>query len=204
MQTDNPDGRSYPTPDCTAFAYSLKSCGLLPISSKNYWVYQDSVYLNGIFNRVQHDTLRFTSIWKTYPDRLVWWESNIYIGIPKVLYTNDSAFFELQERFFNRPIIKDAKKDFCLFSGDSILYLASFEDIAAQGRSIKLKTTFKTPAGSFSDCVYFEKNARNYRRDQIILKPGLGVVKYIHEEAPVGQRIIKLQQILTLVAFHIE
>ncbi len=71
-------------------------------------------------------------------------------------------------------------------------------------RSLKIQTALKTPAGSFNDCIYFEKNAHNYRKDQVILKPGLGVLKYIQEKAPVGQRVIKLQQVLTLVAFHIE
>ena len=61
----------------------------------------------------------------------------------------------------------------------------------------------KTPAEHLM-IVFTEKNARNYRKNQVILKPGLGVLKYIQEKAPIGQRVIKLQQVLTLVAFHIE
>ena len=204
VQTKNPSGRSYSGHSVSPFIYSKKNCGLLPLSTKNYWVYQDSVYIDGVFNKVQYDTLRFGTTWKTLSDSLIWWGSNINIGIPEILYATDSAFFTLQTRLFNGPTIKDAKKDFSLFPGDSLLYLASFGDIAAQGRSLKLKTTLKTSVGSFSNCVYFEKNARGYRKDQVILKPGLGVLKYIHEEAPMGQRVLKLQQVLTLVAFHIE
>jgi hypothetical protein len=98
----------------------------------------------------------------------------------------------------------DAKKDFGLFQGDSLKYLTSFSDAAAQGRSLKIETALKTPGGTFQDCLYFEKNARNYRKDQVYFKPGLGVVKYILEKAPVGTWATKLQQISTLVAFHLE
>lgn len=100
--------------------------------------------------------------------------------------------------------IVDAKKDFSLFPGDSLRYLASFEDAAAAGRSLKIKTDFETPAGKYEECLYFEKNARNYRKDQVYFKPGIGVLKYIQEKAPFGERMIKLQQISTLVAYHIE
>ena len=37
-------------------------------------------------------------------------------------------------------ILIDARKGFGLFEGDSILYLTNFDDLAAQGRSVKLKT----------------------------------------------------------------
>ena len=100
--------------------------------------------------------------------------------------------------------IIDVKKDFSLFPGDSIRYLASFDDAAAVGRSLKIKTDFETPAGKYDECLYFEKNARNYRKDQVYFKPGIGVLKYIQEKAPFGQRVMKLQQISTLVAYHIE
>ncbi len=202
-QTANPAGRSYAADSVIETGASLNFCGLLPLSSKNYWVYLDSAYTDGIFSRVQYDTLRYTPALKSLSDGLVWWESNISAGIPGILYSSDSALFTIEDRIFTSGI-KDAKIDFSLFSGDSVRYLASFEDAAAMGRSLKIQTALKTPAGTFNDCVYFEKNARNYRKDQVILKPGLGVLKYIHERAPVGQRVIKLQQVLTLVAFHIE
>ena len=203
MQTDNPTGRSYYGHSVFLFDYSKKNCGLLPLSSRNYWVYQDSVYADGVFDRVQNDTLRFTS-WKSLSDGLIWWESNINIGLPEILYANDTAFFGLENRLFDGLSAKDVKKGYSLFTGDSIRYLASFEDIAAQGRSLKLKTSFKTPAGTFNDCVYFEKNARSYRKDQVYFKPELGVLKYILEKAPIGTGLLKLQQVSTLIAVHIE
>jgi len=166
-------------------------------------VYEDSVFDNGVFLRVQLDTLRYMSTQKSLPDGLIWWESNITVGLPERLYANDSAFFTMTERLFS-PDIMDAKKDFNLPSGDSVRYLTSFEDAAANGRSVKLQTAVVTPAGTFKDCIYFEKNARNYRKDQVFFKPGLGVVKYIQEKAQPGSMSVKLHQVSTLVAMHIE
>ncbi len=203
LQTVNPSGRSYAADSVIETGASPNFCGLLPLSSKNYWVYLDSIYTDGVFNRVQYDTLRYTPALKSLSDGLIWWESNISAGIPDILYSSDSALFTIEDRVFT-PGIKDAKLDISLFTGDSARYITSFEDAAAKGRSLKIHTALKTPAGLFSDCIYFEKNAHNYRKDQVILKPGVGVLKYIQERAPAGQRVIKLQQVLTLVAFHIE
>jgi hypothetical protein len=203
FQTANPAGRTYAASSVVDFTCTEKHCGILPLSSKNYWVYEDSVFDNGFFLRVQYDTLRYISTKKSLEDGLIWWESNISVGLPELLYANDSAFFTLTERLFN-PEVKDAKKDFSVPSGDSLRYLTSFEDAAANGRSVKLQAAVITSAGSFSNCIYFEKNARNYRRDQVYFKPGLGVVRYIQEKAQPGSPVVKLQQISTLVAIHIE
>ena len=80
----------------------------------------------------------------------------------------------------------------------------SFEDIAAMGRSVKMENVIQTTVAHFDNCILFEKNARNYRRDQVYFKPELGVIKYIMEKAAQGTSQIKLQQISTLVSFHFE
>ncbi len=203
FQTENPAGRSYAAASVISVTCLDKHCGILPLSSKNYWVYEDSVFDNGTFMRVQFDTLRYTSNKKSLTDGLIWWESNISVGLPVTMYANDSAFFTMSERLF-APDFKDAKRDYNIPSGDSVKYLSSFDDIAASGRSVKMHTAITTPMGTFKDCVYFEKNARYYRKDQVFFKPGLGVVKYIQEKAQPGTMVIKLQQISTLVAVHIE
>jgi hypothetical protein len=176
---------------------------LIPLSHKNFWIYEDSVFANGIFHHVQFDTLRYNKTYQSLADNLIWWESNISVGIPQKLFSNDSALFQMQDRFFTEAVI-DARKDFALFTGDSIRYLASFEDNAAQGRSLKMESTFATPAGYFEGWILFEKYARNFRRDQVFFKPGLGVMKYTREKAPMGSRTLKPEQILTLVSYHIE
>lgn len=203
QQTDNPANRSYSSETVIPVDYSKYHCGLLPLSSKNYWVYEDSIFLDGVFQKVQFDTLRYTAKYKSLSDGLIWWESNIYAGIPKLLYANDSSLFEIGDRLFTQGI-KDVRKDYSLFAGDSIRYLANFEDAAAMGRSIKLQGDYVVSDDIYSGCIFFEKNARNYRRDVVYFKPGLGVVKYILEKAPMGTPTVKLQQVLTLVDFHIE
>ncbi|MGH2553016.1 MAG: hypothetical protein ACRDEB_04830 [Chitinophagaceae bacterium] len=202
-QKANPAGRSYTIESIANYTCTEKHCGILPLSSNNYWIYEDSIFNDGIFVSVQLDTLQYSTTKKTMDDGLVWWNGNINVGLPDLLYVNDSSFFSLNDRLFT-PEIKDVKKEFGLFAGDSLRYLTSFEDAAALGRSLKLETPIETSAGSFDDYLYFEKNARNYRKDQVYFKPGIGVLKYIQEKAPIGQRVIKLQKISTLVDFYIE
>ncbi|HWR33413.1 MAG TPA: hypothetical protein VN451_07805 [Chitinophagaceae bacterium] len=203
LQKANPAGESYTDDSVIDYNFTEKHCGIMPLSSKNFWVYEDSIFSDGIFIKVQYDTLRYTSNKKSMSDGIVWWEGNIFIGLPNLLYANDSSFFSLSDRLFT-PGYKDAKKEFGLFPGDSVKYLTSFDDIAAQGRSLKIHSAYKSATGSFNECLYFEKNARNYRKDQLYFKEGIGVIKYIQEKAPMGQRVIKLQQVSTLIAYHIE
>ena len=203
LQTADPSGRSYAADSIVAYTCTESHCGIMPLSNKNYWVYEDSFFTDGVFSKVQYDTLRYLTNKISMTDGLVWWQGNISVGLPDILYANDSAFFSVGVRLFT-PGIVDVKKEFGLFAGDSLKYLTSFEDAAAQGRSLKIETPLSTSAGTFDNCFYFEKNARNYRRDQLYFKPGLGVIKYITEKAPMGQRVIKLQQVSTLVAVHTE
>jgi hypothetical protein len=201
-QTANPAGRTYDTDSIVGYICRDRHCGMMPLSNKNYWIYEDSIFDNGSFLRVQMDTLRFTNNVKS-SDGLIWWESDLYVGLPQRLYSSDSALFLMRQRQYS-PDLLDAKKDYSLFSGDSLRYLASFDDIAANGRSLKLSGEIRNPAGTFDDCIYFEKHARNYRKDQVFFKPGVGVLKYIKEEAPMGTRVLKLQNIMTLVAIYID
>ncbi len=203
IQTGDPSGRSYSADSLVAFNCTSKYCGILPLSTKNYWVYEDSVFSKGVFLRVQYDTLRFTRTWKSLADGLVWWESNISAGLPEKLYANDSSIFMMEDRLFI-PGIMDVKKDYTLFPGDSIRFLFSFSDNAAICRSLKVRTAFQTPAGTFSDYIYYEKNAPYFRKDQTWLKPGIGVIKYIREKAVLGSPQVKLDQISTLISYHIE
>lgn len=203
-QTENPAGRSYENGEIVPVSYSKKNCGILPLSTRNYWVYQDSVFNDGVFVTVKMDTLRFSKTYQSVTDQLIWWETNINIGLPDLLYANDSAIFLAEYRLFATDPIRDAKKEYGLFPGDSVKYFTSFEDNAAFGRSVKMQENIYTPAGHFDDCLLFEKKAPFSRKDQVFLKPGLGVVKYISERAPYGMPVLKVQQISTLVSFHIE
>jgi len=204
IQLDNPSGRVYTSDSVVAFSCYKNLCGILPLSLKNYWVYQDSIFVDGKFSQSRFDTLRFISSWKSMTDNLIWWQSNLEVGLPALLYSNDSAIFQLNNRLFTSGI-KDVRKEFGLFTGDSVKYITSFsDDAAALGRAVKIETAFTTAAGTFTNCLFFEKNARNYRRDDIYFSPGIGVVRYVHEMAPMGTYNVQIQKISTLVAFHIE
>ena len=202
-QSDDPGQRSYTCEVLEAVSYTGKHCGFLPISTKNYWIYQDSLFDNGTFLKVQYDTLRFTKALKSHTDDLIWWEPNIDIGLPARLYSNENGIFQMEKRMFTE-CFWDASKEFVMPAGDSAKYLTHFDDNAAFGRSVKLAETIQTPAGNFSDCVLFEKDAKFFRKDRVYFKPGLGVVKYICEKAEMGNPLIKLQQISTLVKIYTE
>jgi hypothetical protein len=91
-----------------------------------------------------------------------------------------------------------------MLSTDSTRFLSSFEDIAAQAKILRLNAIISAPAGNFSDCIYFEKYSRNYRKDQVFFKPGIGVIRYVREMAPMGTSLLKMQQVSNLVSIHIE
>ena len=203
LPTSNPAGRSYAVDSVVSFNCTDDLCAMLPLNTRNYWIYEDSIFNNGTFVRVQYDTMRFIRNWRSLSDGLVWWETNLNVGLPGKMYVSDSSFYRLENRLFT-PGILDAKKDYSLFEGDSLRYLASFDDVAAQGRSVKLDNAISTWAGIFDNIILFEKNARSYRKDQVYFKPGLGVIRYIQEKAPMGSPFLKLQQISTLVGYHIE
>lgn len=202
-QTADPAGRAYDKDSLLYFLCTDKHCGLMPLSNHNYWVYEDSVFNDGIFERITTDTLRYVSNIRSLADGLTWWKTDMFVGLPQVLFSNDSTFYSLQARLYN-PEYSDARKEFFLFPGDSVRYLTGFDDIAAAGRSLRMKDRLTVPAGDFSDYIYFEKNARNYRKDQVYFKPGLGVLRFVLEKAPFGQRVIKTQHIMNLLSFHIE
>lgn len=204
VQTENPGTRSYSADSLISINYKGKVCGLMPLNKNNYWVYLDSIYENGAFQRTQYDTLRFEQTYLSVADGLIWWQANKEIGLPELLFSNDSSIFSIQERLFATDPVWDARKEYSLFEGESASYLTHFDDNAAQGKSIRLNDALTTPAGLFSDCIQYEKNARTFRKDEIYFKPGVGVVRYTKEKAPMGSPVIKLQQVSTLVSFHFE
>ncbi|MBC7947298.1 MAG: hypothetical protein H7Y42_05425 [Chitinophagaceae bacterium] len=200
----NPSGRSYECSNVAAISYTSSHCGLLPLHRNNYWVYLDSIFENGAFDRVQFDTLRITNSFRTLTDSLVWWETKGVVGLPVLMYANDSAIFQLSNRYFTSECIKDVKKSYSLFPGDSIKYLSSFDDNAAMGRSIRISGELVSPAGHFNDCILFEKNAPRFRNEKVYFKPGIGVVKYSNSEAAMGSQTVLVRKISTLLAYHIE
>lgn len=175
----------------------------MPLSRASYWVYEDSFFNEGIFEKVQFDTLRFENTYQSLSDQLIWWEPSLSVGLPDLLYANDSAIFVAGYRLFATDPIRDAKKEYSFFEGDSIKYITSFEDNAAMGRSVKINNSLHTPAGHFDNCILFEKKSPYFRKDQVFFKPGLGVIKYTSEQATMGSLVLKMKQVSTLVNFYL-
>jgi hypothetical protein len=202
-QTGNPDHLSYSGSDILSVRYSAKHCGLLPLSTKNYWIYLDSVYADGEFLKTEMDTLQFSQTFQTQSDGLIWWKASKEMGLPATCYSNDSAIFGLNERLFSSSPVFDVKKEIYFAAVDSIRFLTSFNDEAAIGTE-KKNSSIATSLGTFSDCIFVEKFAPTYRRDQSYFEPGIGIIKYVFQKAAAGDYIIKTQRISTLVKYHID
>lgn len=202
-QKVNPSGRSYVTDSLVEYNCKEKHCGFITLSSKNYWVYQDSIFNDGVFSNVKMDTLRFSKTFMSKQDGLTWWQANKDLGLPKLLYANDSSFFSANTLNF-APTTTTATRSYGLFSGDSIRYMSSFDDVMAMGRSIKLNTSVKVPAGSFNNVLFFEKTANFYGSDELLYKPGVGVLKFTQMRVSFVDMENKKQKVSTLVAYHIE
>jgi hypothetical protein len=180
-----------------------KHCGLMPLASNYYWIYQDSIFHDGVFVKNEMDTLHFIKCYQVSTDGLQWWQADKSIGLPELTYSTDSAIFSLEERLFTTPCTLDAKKVIYFTPQDSIRFLTAFEDEAAFATQ-KMHGEIESPAGHFSNCIFLEKYSPAYRKDQLYIKPGIGVIKYIRNEAPVGSSVVYLQQVSTLVKYSLE
>lgn len=178
-QTANPLATSYDTSDVLSINYSGSHCGMMPLSSKNYWVYQDSLFDgDGNSKLTRLDTLRYNKTLQT-PDHLIWWEGNKDVGLPLKIYSSHYAIYGLQKGMF----LADSfyiKREFYEAASDTS-YLASFGDIVAFGKILNKSEALITEIGTFSDYILYEKYAPGYRRDRVYFVPGFGVVKYTSE-----------------------
>lgn len=177
--------------------YNKNHCGYFPLSRNNYWVYLDSLYdNNGIFVKTVIDTLRFT---KTYqaPDSIIWWEPNINPGVLRFMYSTDSVCYALgggdnggiHLRWFY-PIASDSTVEWPHFSHSTFL-----------GKAYKINTTITTPAGNFSDCLFYQKLLFiSGNPMDITFKPYIGILKFKHY----NYLTTRPYKISTLLAYHLE
>jgi len=202
-QTTNPVDNSYFEGDVKTINYSGNHCGLLPLNSGNYWIYEDSIFDNsGNLKTVQLDTLSYTKTIRT-PDNLIWWEGNKNVGLPNQVYSSNTAIYGLQRGFF----IADSfysKKEFYEVEKDSASYYSAFGDIFAVGKVVRKSELIQTNLGAFTNYILFEKYAPGYRRDRVYFAPGFGVIKYTSEyynpPGPPSKMFLQIKS--TLVGFH--
>jgi hypothetical protein len=203
-QTANPVANSYDTNDVVSVNYTRSHCGMMPLSAKNYWVYQDSLFDNsGAFKSIKLDTLRYTKTFQT-PDHLIWWEGSKDVGLPKDIYSSSDAIYGLQKGTFMADSMY-SKREFYEADADTS-FLAGFADIVAFGKIINKTEILQTEAGSFPEYILYEKYAPGYRRDRIYFVPGFGVIKYTSEyyKAPGPPSNMKLLIKSSLVSYHSE
>lgn len=202
LQTGNPHLKTYTADSVTAAGSHYKHCGLLPLSPAYQWFYEDSVFTtSGSFSSLQNDTLQFSPQYRTADD-LVWWAGDKYIGLPGLLYANDSSLFSLDKQLFVVPEVMAARREYHFYPEDSVRYLTSFSDMGAVGKAIRQQSPVTTPAGSFSGCILYEKNAPGYRRERIWFMPGIGVVRFTQELAGSNGQL-KLRRISVLSAYQL-
>lgn len=200
-QTADPMMAAYDTNQVHYINYSGKHCGFMPLNSKSYWVYEDSLFdSEGNFNLVQIDTLRYSKTLQS-PDNLIWWETKKDIGLPRKLYASDDAIYGLQKGTF----IMDSfysKREF--YVADSVNFLSGFNDIIAFGKIVRRTEPVETPAGIFYNYILFEKYSPGYRRDKVYFVPGLGVIQYTSEfyKAPGPPSKMKLFIKSSLVSYY--
>ena len=177
---------------------------MMPLSSKSYWIYQDSIFDNtGNFKITKLDTLRYNKTFQT-PDKLIWWEANKDIGLPKNIYSSTTAIYGLQKGTFMADSMY-SKREFYDAAADTS-FLAGFSDIVAFGKIINKTEILQTEAGSFSEYILFEKYAPGYRRDRVYFVPGLGVIQYTSEyyKAPGPPSNMKILIKSSLVSYYAE
>ena len=203
-QTVNPLANSYDTNDVISVNYAGSHCGMMPLSSKNYWIYQDSIFdNNGFFKTTKIDTLRYTKTLQT-PDKLIWWEGSKDVGLPAKIYSSTDAIYGLQKGMFMADSMY-SKREFYDADADTSFF-AGFADIVAFGKIIHKSEVLQTEAESFSEYILYEKYAPGYRRDRVYFVPGFGVIKYTSEyyKAPGPPSNMKMLIKSSLVSNHSE
>ncbi|MFT5819624.1 MAG: hypothetical protein ACI8ZM_000849 [Crocinitomix sp.] len=173
-----------------------KQDGLIPMSFNNYWVYADTVW-------AADSTIVSTSIDTTFSGNLrktgsdLWW----YLDGPspiRNLNLSDNKIHAL-----NSDLTGCLYKSMSFYeaTADTIFDSSSSGDVAIPRKVYKSGGIINTPAGDFDNCTVFahtnfygEATSFNY----IILKPGVGFVKYASEDYNGGYKEY------TLIAYHIE
>ncbi len=193
---------TYSCAELSPVAYKGEQCGFLPLSGTTLWIFEDSFFNDqGNFVNRKVDTLQFSKTFQTQKDGIVWWQPDKFIGLPEKCMTTGKDLYSLQPRFFGGNLcVLDAAIEYSIPASDSIGYLAHFADEAAIGKAVKMKASLDLPFGKLDQCILFEKHAPGYRRDKVYIKPGVGVVKFIHALSSTVNGNIVIRQISTLMS----
>ena len=170
----------------------IASDGLLPLNIHNYWLYADTIRnAEGEVTETSTFLLHPTQIQYTNND--VWWTFNDLF--PPIHQSNDTLYF-LDRTFPSTCLVKNV--EFYSMGRDTIEYtIVRGGEIALLRQGVQSYSTVHTPAGDFTDCLYFR--LANGFNETHTLKPGVGFVKMTWPSF-MGQP----SQELTLIEYHIE
>lgn len=175
------------------YDFSKKQDGLIPMSFYNYWVYADTIWsTDGTLLSTTIDTVKITYLRKTEGD--LWW--SIEGRFPaRNIHLNDNKVYSLQSGItgckYQSLLYYEATADTTFDSGGN-------GDIAIPRKVYKSGSVINTPAGDFEDCTVYAYGYDFASADYVILKPGIGIVKFSYGDYNGGYSE------RTLIEYHIE
>jgi hypothetical protein len=172
---------------------SLRSNGIIPFATGNFWVYADSVWKDGNLLTSGYDTLRITDV-SNYNGEL-WWR-----------FSDGSQLSERNDTVFElNRFIRCYRRETLFFPlshslyQDSICYYISmngyFDMIYTTRNSYISDQIIKTPAGQFRECSRYDI----LNNKSQIVKPGIGVIMINEEVSALSYKHHKV-----LVSYHLQ
>ena len=200
QSSQTPSG--YQSSDFVEVNYNQNHCGYLPLGKKNYWIYLDSSFsASGQFQNSFLDTVRFTKTFRT-PDGIIWWSTDgpqsvvSLAGYPKYNYSTDSIVYGTTIYHVGMAGCK-----WFYSIGNSSLQSEniSYSDLSSPCYAQRITTSVQVPAGSFSDCTFFNKKLVYGTGIELStwFKPGVGVLR---TDMFLGSRV----STAWLISYHIE
>jgi hypothetical protein len=183
--------------------YNKNHCGYLPLGKKNYWVYVDSVFNATGFQYAKIDTVRF-DVTSITSDSTIWWSQSTPTSVmyPRYLYSMDSTTYVLAGAWgYN------ATKWFYSIPLDSTNEDCRSTDVSSFCIAKKMTSPVIVPAGSFTNCMYYEKLGfhGNGINSAIWFKPGIGGLRSVtYLGSTWGILTGQLLRTSTLIGYFIE
>lgn len=202
-------------------SYDSAICGFMPMHKDAYWIYTDSFFnSDGSLSLVSQDTLRITGIFKSPLSPSLFWRmaSRNRKGMNGLFYTTDSLLYSLQAAFAVPTYFQADTWAGYRAAGypmphppatgprntDTLFTMNAVSDMAYMEKTFPYHETVNVPAGSYSDCIGFHKFL-NITSEQMIFKPGVGMVKYISYYSNFSSMFSygSVKQVSVLTSYHL-
>lgn len=190
-----PEPEPYVCPYGTEFADisgdGIVNNGMFPLHINNYWTYADTARdENGVVVGTGEVVVRPTRLRITGED--IWWSFNDVYG---TLNQKGDSVFYLENTFPYGCLNK--RLEYFPVGTDTLNFWSVVEgDILIDREAVLKQDTVFTPAGDFTDCLYF--GSPHFTGTQLI-KPGIGFVEVFYPPYWEGP-----SHTYTLVDYHLE